>query len=444
MTTKSALKKQRKEAQKVKEKTELEVVAVKPEAEVDVAPIMGRKKKQKKEKTIHSVGGGSTPAASRPSSPVREEPLLEDESLLDTAQTLTEVADASSTQSQPEKNERPIAEREGKGKAKAARAPSLEATPTISLADPETSERTIPNPASIFQDLISMGFLKDASSLAMLKNIGINVRHPDPSIDVLSAATQKLKISPEERALLAAGKPVRQVEGSSRILLTPNGDCVRNLTYEEEECYLELQARIAKDARPAAFFSAKHQASTGFTLIGGRAVPNGPPSFFPHASGNGTVIDPVSKIQRDEALSYINQYVLPSLSTNSQLEKALDANALSPEILRPGDSTTWAASWGSHASTAHSNAETVVGETSYSTHHHQNEGILASGLSNMKAHFSVGSRDDRAQALDNVTMLSVEEAESAMLLARKEVEHIEKKMSALVKKNRRLLMGSGH
>src|ERR1051325_2935609 len=101
-------------------------------------------------------------------------------------------------------------------------------------------------------------------------------------------------------------------------MITPNGDCVRNLTEDEEIRFIELQARIAQAAgSPAAFVSSRHEVGSGFSLIKGRAVPNGAPSYFPQAPG-AYPSDPVNKIQREEAIYYINQYVLPRLNLNSR------------------------------------------------------------------------------------------------------------------------------
>jgi CCR4-NOT transcription complex subunit 4 len=144
-------------------------------------------------------------------------------------------------------------------------------------------------------------------------------------------------------------------------------------------------------------------------------------------------MDPVSKIQRDEALSYINQYVLPSLSTNSQLEKALNANALDTEILRSADASAWA--WGADPAAPHPSS----GDGTYANR----EGILATGLESMTAHFAIGGDINRGQPLGNVSLLSLSDAETALQVARKETEGFEKKLHALIKKNRRLLLGSG-
>lgn len=408
--------------QKEKETQQLEAAISKVEPEPEIGPIMGRKKKQKKEKLSTST---STPAASRPPSPSPAQ-VSQEQVVSDQGQT--------GAPSQTAEKEAP----KGKGKGKALRPPSPEPIEEPAPVEPEVVEKALPTPAAILQDLVKNGDVPDAASISLLKvPTGIsNERKRDKDVTTSMIDTsQKLTITPEDRTNLLSGKSVHKVaEGPNRIMLTPNGDCVRNLSPEEEERFLDLQARIADEAGPTAFFSAKHHASNGFTLIGGRAVPNGPPPFFPLLN-SATPLDPVSKIQRDEALSYINQYVLPSLSTNSQLEKALNANALDPDMARSNDASSWA-SWGSDAP----HSETLDGAFGSSSH----DGILATGLESMTAHFAVGREIDRGQPLGNVSLLSLPEAESAMQLARKETETLEKRLSGLMKKNRRLLLGTGH
>jgi hypothetical protein len=61
----------------------------------------------------------------------------------------------------------------------------------------------------------------------------------------------------------------------------------------------------------------------------------------------------------------------------------------------------------------------------------------------MTAHFAIGGDINRGQPLGNVSLLSLSDAETALQVARKETEGFEKKLHALIKKNRRLLLGSG-
>jgi hypothetical protein len=433
-------KKQRREIQREKEKMELEAAATKPEPEPEIGPIMGRKKKQKKERTIHSAAGGSTPAMSRSATPGPVEPANDESKSV--AESVEPVAHPSGSSTpvvveETHKSTGKSQDAKGKSKAKGPQTPTPEPVSAVTEQEEEAepAEKPIPSPAAVLQELIASGMLQDVNNLNFFKPPNNSLRNQEPSADMQNS-NPKLTISSEDRAELLAGRPVyKHGEGGSRIMLTPNGDCVRNLTPEEEKKYLELQARLAEDAGPAAFFSSKHHANNGFTLIGGRAVPNGPPPFFPLMASSTVPLDPVSKIQRDEALSYINQFVLPSLSTNSQLEKALNANALDAEMLRANESSTWA-SWGSDpAAPLPENGGSLYGG---------HDGILATGLESMTAHFAIGKDIDRGQPLGNVSLLSLSEAEGAMQLARKESENLEKRFNTMLKKNRRLLLGAGH
>ncbi|OBT99932.2 transcriptional repressor proteinral negative regulator of transcription subunit 4 [Pseudogymnoascus verrucosus] len=438
-TTKSQQKKQRREAMKGKEKTEIEAAVVEtPEAE-EIAPIMGRKKKQKKAK-VNTKAGSPTPVPSRPPTPKqleKTEPVKETKA--------NGGPEASKKQKAPEveATPRPVVESKAEVVEEAVQEPPA---PTVETID-ETSDRPVPTPSAVLQDLLSHGEVPQPDKLAVLRPpMGYNQRagfQGDlPDLD------HKLVITEEDRAALLSGRPVHKVvQGSHRIMLTPNGDCVRNLTPAEEERYLELQSRIFQESGPAAFVPARHNASNGFTLIGGRAVPNGPPAFFPPLDGSLTIppLDPVSKIQRDEALSYINQYVLPSLSTNSQLERALNANALDTEMLRPNDTQSWP-NWGTGNGQGGNNAASQENRSGQEGPYGANrqDGILASGLESMTAHFAVGRESSRGQPLGNVTLLSLSDSETAMQSAKKETEKLEKSLNQLLKKNRRLLLGAGH
>lgn len=438
-TTKSMQRKQRKEIQREKEKAELEAAAPKAEREPEIAPILGRKKKVKKERTIHSAAGGSTPAVSRPASPgpseTVEPPKLKEEMIQQQAQ-----AEEKGVPAEPESSSRnaPKAQ-DGKGKGKAKmqqQQPSPEPVSIVPEPEEEAVSKPMPTPASILKDLANEGAIKDPNNLSFFKHPPLAYRHPDPVVD--PSFNQKLTITADDRAALLSGKPVHKVtDGPGRIMLTPNGDCVRNLTEEEEQAYLGLQARIAEQSGATAFVPARHNTGNGFALIEGRAVPNGPPSFFPTLNSGTPPMDPVAKINRDEALGYINQYVLPSLSTNMQLEQALNSNALDAEVMRNGASSAWT-SWGTDPTTSHleNNENGYGGPTN-------REGMIATGIETMTAHLAISGDMTRNQS-NTVNLLSLSDSESAMQHARKDAELLEKRLSALIKKNRRLVMGGGH
>ncbi|RKF54332.1 putative rna recognition domain-containing protein [Golovinomyces cichoracearum] len=453
-TTKSSQKKHR-QAQKEKERGGIEA-ALKFEPEVEIAPIMGRKKKQKKER-LHNSTSGHLSTSSLPHSPTPE--------IGHSAVDSSEVTKKSSTNE--EKNSHEIKESiiddavTNVKKASETKVLEKEKMQAYSKSDSKVSGnlkaedvnsvRPPPTPASIFQKLVSSGIIKDPNELYLLKNISSSYRHND----ILEKSSRveinpKLIITPEDHETLLAGKPVHKVsEAAHRIMLTPNGDCVRNLTEEEEKRYLEYQARLAKDAGPAAFVSSKHTGQNGFTMISGRAVPSGPPSYFPTPNkGNG--LDAVSKIQRDEALNYINQYVLPTLSSNSQLDKAFNANSIQGDMMQTNGSadTNWK-SWG--PSDQVPTQAGIAMNDFYMSQSPTSDGMIE----NITTHFTIGeiSRQQPgviSNTLNSVadgssaSLLSLPDAESAMQIARKESDSLEKKLNALIKKNRRLLLGAGH
>lgn len=435
--TKSQLKKARKEA--MREMTEQELAAVEhPEVE-EIGPIMGRKKKQKKPKADNAPP--SKAAASRPEMPKAAEKIEVEKTRKASALADNSKNSASPTADAISKAEDSKIKAKSKAKAEEVVLPEPPA-PSVEHED-EDAEKPIPSPGTVLRDLYTHGEIAEPNTLAIL-NAPPGYNHRSEFRGDIQELDGKLVITEEDRADLIAAKPVRKEQGHNRIMLTPNGDCVRNLTQQEEDRYLQLQQRIAEESGPTQFVPARHNATNGFTLIGGRAVPNGPPTFFPPLDGthpNGPM-DPVSKIQRDEALSYINQYVLPSLSTNSQLERALNANALDTEMLRPADPQTWA-SWGQQGQNQGANPDNRSGqETPYGGN--RQDGILASGLESMTAHFAVGRENGRGgQPLGNVTLLSLPDAESALQAARKETDKLEKSFNQMMKKNRRLLLG-GH
>jgi CCR4-NOT transcription complex subunit 4 len=463
--TKSQQRKQRKEAQKEKAAIITDTSKQEPE---EHAPILGRKKKQKKEK--QAVNSGVVSSASRPDTPAGVAVREEDEVIKKVPEKLN----------QPEKqiikgkgkgNSNKVVE--GKGKAKEV-ATSLHLTtateqPLSTVEEPlGTPTKLPPMPSSIFSDILASDRSINSDSLYSLKPVlGLNAKTEfgnanfSPSnAPKRGAQPSKSIVTEEDQAALLAGRPVRKIIDGSRVLITPNGDCIRNLTDEEEDRYLKLQASIASSSdNPAAFVATRHQASAGgFSLIKGRAVPNGPPSFFPQAV-NAYVNDPVHKIQREEAISYINQYVLPKLnlgttnlgfpgswkSSSSQgvgkegipntAAAAASLNSLAPWIYGP-DVAAGAGIYG-------------PGPNNSGTEIPEDETAFGGGLDTATKGDNSGAELNPSTAksgipLGNMPLMSVEEAETALALARKETEKLEKGLNQVIKRNRRLLFGGQH
>lgn len=224
------------------------------------------------------------------------------------------------------------------------------------------------------------------------------------------------------------------------MLLTPNGDCVRRLTEPEEDAFLKLQATIAQTAETAGSFTApRHQKSSGaFSIVKGRAVPNGRPNIFPVAARPESQ-DPFGKLQRDEALSYINQYVLPRLNLGASGKAAAAASgSLAP--LRDAA----AASLNSLAPYFYG-PEAAAGVGIYSA---------IDSSSNPRAVHDFGAppgltlggnvdmvKGAGARGIGALALMTVEEAEAALAATRKDTEKLEKGLNAVIKRNKRLLIG---
>lgn len=454
MTTKSQQRKARKEA--TKEAALFAAQSVKSAEPEVIAPIVGRKTKQKKDKSRSS---SATPIQSRPGTPASQAGR-------DEAAALEPVEEV-----EPVVGEK--SPRKGKGKAAAAREPrgkgkekEVADSPPLSPQKPETpvvespkkAMEKLPNPASTLQDLIDAGLLADPERLTFLKPVTpVSQRHEhgqNVSKDVMAPC--KSIVTEEDQAHLLAGQAVRKIIDDMRVLLTPNGDCIRNLTPEEEERFLELQALIAASADdPATFTHPRHEAAGGFSLIKGRAVPNGPPGYFPQAR-NTYPTDPVNKIQREEAIYYINQYVLPRLNLGTT-NLGFPGSWKSAFPDGKTNAASAAAGWNSLAPWLHSQGmnlshDPVAPHTAdlggHGHHPMDNFGPSMDVVAHEHEHVLPAAAGKPAVAMPNnaygnLPLMSLEDAEQALMLARKETEKLEKSLNQVIKKNRRILLLAG-
>ncbi|KAG6013304.1 hypothetical protein E4U43_007362 [Claviceps pusilla] len=475
-TTKSQQRKQRKEV--LKQETKIIAETLKADVE-EHAPVIGRKKKQKKDKPTKftavqsklsdSAALDTTPATSEIASPSAEPDEVETKSKAAREQKAT-GAKGKDRENDSEREKEAEKERgKGKGKSKGkegeksrdkakdktppspgptsssqpAEGPNTVSTEPIESADP--AERQQFGPASVFAEIRGSLWTTDLDKLQMLKPVSSTSSRPDQAHGT-NAATQSGyckecackcgEIQEADLVALRAGKPVRKqfhVDGS-RMLITPNGDCIRGLTPEEEDAFLDLQSAIAATAdNPGAFMAPRHQPGTGaFSLIKGRAVPNGRPNIFP-ATAQPNSQDPIGKLQREDALSYINQYVLPRLNLDaanmgfpkgaSPLRDAAAAslNALAPYFYGP-------------------DAAAGVGIYSAPDGARAMQDFSSSGGAPAADVSKIGP----ANGLGGISLMSVEDAEARLTAARRETEKLEKGLNAVIKRNRRLLLGSGN
>ncbi|KAF5724253.1 CCR4-NOT transcription complex subunit 4 [Fusarium mundagurra] len=434
-TTKSQQRKQRKDV--LKQETKL--IAEAPIAEAEVhAPIVGRKKKQKKEKPVKATQPDAstipeTPTDEPSQSPSQQETAKEPEREPEEKSVKSKTSQKKSIKS--------------KGKTKEVETqptPPPPASPKESTPDAqEPPARPQPDPASVFSEIKNTLWAQSVDKLQLFKPIANGSSRTDYNAAKNNANKAEHckdcsckcgEIQDEDLAALRAGKPVRKqfhVDGS-RMLITPNGDCIRGLIPEEEDAFLELQAAIAKTAEnPGSFIAPRHQPGSGaFSLIKGRAVPNGRPNIFP-ATAQLQSQDPIGKLQREDALSYINQYVLPRLNlgaTNMGFPKgasptkdaaAASLNSLAPYFYGP-------------------DAAAGVGIYSPPDGARAMQDFTSAGMSSEERGKNFG------MGVGGMPLMSVEDAEGALAAARRETEKLEKGLNQVIKRNRRLVLGGNN
>lgn len=431
-TTKSQQRKQRKDVLK----QETKILAETPKIETtEHAPVIGRKKKQKKEKPPKESNASSS--AATPIEPPREEmetrskgnrkQITDDNHPGDSKTEGTRYSHGATPDSGS-------SEKEIQETATPLPAPSLLET---SESTDRALERPQSSPASVFADIKESLWTAAIDRLQLLKPVSSNSSRLDNNAlnaigkkeDCKECSCRCGEMQDADLAALRAGRPVRKQfhTDGSRMLITPHGDCIRGLTPEEEDTFLALQTAIAATAEnPAAFVAPRHQPSSGaFSLIKGRAVPNGRPNIFP-STVQPQSQDPIGKLQREDALSYINQYVLPRLSLGatsmgfpkgaSSTRDSASLNSLAPYFYGP---------------------DAAAGVGIYSTPESARaiQDFAVPGMS-----LDEISKGAAASSIGNMPLMSVEDAEAALIAAKRETEKLEKGLNLVIKRNRRLLL----
>ena len=430
-TTKSQQKKQRKDNKKeLEKKAQDEAVANTPVEEKEIAPIVGRKKKQQKSKAANAVAEDATTVSSRPDSPKGKVKAKEGE-VRDRAgikPPLKVVIPG------PAKKE-DAAEHE-----EAAQAEELkEAEPEVEQEQASSASAAASdlNAVSIIADLIASGEV-DLAEHDFFKPVGSLKARPEINATTFIDLHRKLALTHQDQINLSEGRPVRlprpgtattePTSLSSRVLITPGGYFLRGLSAEKEERILELERHVSNHPGPTKYIPARHMGENGFFMVGGRVVQGGASAMpAPPAAaqpGSCSPAGPAHKMRVDEALNYINQFVLPALpAANASAEDvpASPDTGLAPDPNRYAPYVTPSAAAGFGAD--------VAGVVQY----------MAAGLDGAGRSEVVGG--PRAQ-LPSVPLMNADDAESAMLAARKETEAIEKRLNALLRKNKRLVLGA--
>ncbi|KAI1116415.1 hypothetical protein F5Y14DRAFT_448931 [Nemania sp. NC0429] len=447
-TTKSQQRKQRKEASK---EAATQIADVNPfEPDVEIAPVLGRKKKQKKEKKP----AGTSRTSTRPATPSTFEALDEKEKPIQDKDGVTHsnggyiAKDAGTNQTAAESSK--SSKERGKSSIDSPKSPTtidtsiklnestkttvltpdyINHTPDVREEQPEERDiGDIPQLRDVFRDLADSGELPVIEKISFFKPPPTHRLDPHNNL-VSLPPTLKAIVTKEDEEKLNAFEPVRKTVNDHAVLLTPNGDCLLNLTPEEELLFLELQDRLRADSiRPTVFSAPRYSPASGFSLVKNRAVPNGPPSFFPLGPDNYPS-DPVGKMHREEAISCINQHVLPSLnlgscktmSGSSNFTKNVNLQQLAPWIYPPTDNAEDQRKLfpGRAADEYGASPGGEPADPVYGGYDHPENGP--------------------SPAIGSTPLMSVEDAETVWAQAKKQHEALDKKFRQLQAKNRRLL-----
>ena len=352
-TTKSQQKKERqaraKQAEEASKVEELPVKAVEPMQ----APIVGRKKKAKKEKTQGTAD--STPTPTRPTSPVpKEEDLAEGK-----PEPVTPIKDSKKAASK-------IA-----ADIKEPDTPSSPPTPAS-----HDQQRSSLSAASIFASLLKSGELSPTVPELFKTFSGLNHRFEGLELDLTFA--DDATVSDSQMHSLDQGEAITiQKSSTNHVVVLPDRSALHGLTAAQAARYLELRKQaLANGDVPS------NQALAGLAPV------------LPQVSL------PVARIT--------------SSGASSEDQKLL--NQFATLTAPPGSSSLSA---------------------------HMQKFVGGSGGGDGGRGGDEDSASKRTAAAAS-SVLSVDVAEQNLASARKETEMLEKKLNALMKRNRRLLFGNAH
>ena len=312
------------------------------------APILGRKKKTKKEKTAGTAE--STPTVTRPTSPSPKEEVIEEVS----------ATPATPVKENTKGGSRVVIDKE-------TNTPSSPATPAA--GDQQKASIT---PASIFAQLLKDGEIM-ASAAELFKNFS-GVNHRAEPLEPDFACIDQSMLSEEDLRLLDSGEAIvlKKTHNDHAVVL-PDRKILLGFTPEQASRYVELrkQALLNGDVPSPRALDSRHLASAGATLATLAPAPGDAAS----AVANNKLVPKSKKL--------VNQFATPTVGPPSNPSNGQKSGT----------------------------------------------GLTAEMIN---------------ESLRNKFPLSVEEAEHALSGNRKETEGLEKRLNALLKKNKRLLFGNVH
>ena len=320
--------------------------------------------------------------------------------------------------------------------------------------------------ASIVSNLQATGQVV-ASALQFFKPAaGLSYRHELAQAD-LPNRDRRIKLSADDITKLNNHETVRLSGGdgrnSSRALISPSGACLRGLSKEQEDRFLELEAAVAHDKPPTKFYSNKISSFENSlpVILPTNAETAIPPPTNSHLKANDEVLayndqfvlQPTIHSQSSDRRGIGDHYHHPAVATSTasllhaatglKLQKpgeiSLSSLGSTQNTILPTTSIARApvsggfSNGGSISNTAHASANASHGLAASAA-----SAAHAAATAAATAAASAAAAAATASTMSGAPLLTVQEAEAAVSRSRKETESLEKKLSALIKKNKRL------
>ena len=470
-TNKKAEKKTRKQKQK-QAQPEVEAVLVRDTTE-EQAPILSRKKKAKKPAdgpaAKRTVTSSSTPQVSRPSSPKLEEKdevvehvkLVEPEQL-DTAEVETPTDAVPETPATPPEPEppQPSATNTEKEKEKPL-------TPAAILRALESTHQLALSTLALLKPLTETkgrNWLVDQSAPASSSNApsitGASGNLSFTTADLHNHLDQlAFEITRAEAELLRRGRALRRDTGDGRIsgrnLVTPDGARFACLTKDEEDRAEALSAAIASSKGVARWRGAFRAHAAPRVRIAGDVPPSSSSSAAPQSAASAPAPAPARDEARrlprpppDDVAAYVNAFVPPGADGAAAPLSSSAAGGDGGSAARGADAAFTAEAYqraeqvlenvtrqieaGVKAAQGRDPGGAAMGELAEQVGHGIERAIGAYG--------GIGGGYG-AVAPAGKEKVSVKEAEQLLGEARKAAEVWERKLNAVVKRNRKLVFG---
>lgn len=387
--TKSQLKKERQERAKlIEEVRKVEDSTQTAEDEIIQAPIAARKKKSKKNETTPKAS--STPIPSRPASPPADGKVQGQEA----QETLTQ---------------------ESSGKRDLVEEPKVQKADSAQKQGPKTSRQNS-TAVKIVSELL--GTLASASDGLFRPIVGLNTRHEITNTELASLGPMP-QLTEEEKQKLSKGEPVHRGgddgRSASRIIITPTGSCLRGLSEPQEKRFLELEQELVNTKATFKFNSHSSYADDAAKALRERV------RIVKEATRLRNTPASAQKIYADETFSYINQHVIPML--------ARTIPGISGVGISQGDDRLPKSKFDEAIDNSYTGVP--IGLETQATFAVE---VPAVGAEMVTTDIRFGA--------GWVSGANVDAIESELAKSRKETEALEKKLNALIKKNKRMTLGA--